>query len=220
VSLRHTLNAILSAILAPPCAVCGRVLDAPLDSAVCEGCWETIIPDTSSFTLRTIASAQALGAYDGTLRDLLHALKYGGRRSIAPRLSAMMATEGRDVLAGADLVVPVPLHWRRRRERGFNQSEDLPRHLGVPAVQVLRRVKATRPQVDLPAGARRDNVRDAFAMRRAIQRKSVIVLVDDVATTGATLEACARVLKAAGAAEIRALTAARVVNGPRPAPPR
>lgn len=219
-SLRHTLNALLSAILAPPCAVCRGVLDAPLDSAVCDGCWETVIPATSSFTLRAIASAQALGAYDGTLRDLLHALKYDGRRSIAPRLSAMMATEGRDVLAGADLVVPVPLHWRRRRERGFNQSEDLARHLGVPAVPVLRRVKATRPQVDLPAGARRDNVRDAFAMRRVIRRQSVIVLVDDVATTGATLEACARVLKAAGAAEIRALTAARVVNGPRPAPPR
>jgi predicted amidophosphoribosyltransferase len=162
-----------------------------------------------------------MGAYDGTLRQVLHALKYGGRRSIAP--SPVSADgDGGSRRPEPALISSCQCHsiWRRRRERGFNQSEDLARHLGVPAVPVLRRVKATRPQVDLPAAARRDNVRDAFAMRRVIRRQSVIVLVDDVATTGATLEACARVLKAAGAAEIRALTAARVVNGPRPAPPR
>ena len=227
-SLRQTVNAIVSAILAPPCALCGRVLDAPLDGAVCAACWETVIPRVSCFTLHTIAVAQALGPYDGPLRELLHALKYGRRRSVAPRLSAMMAAEGRQVLSGADLVVPVPLHWRRRRERGFNQSEELARHLGVPAGQLLRRIKATRPQVDLPAAERRDNVRDAFATGRSLIGRPedrplegyTIVLVDDVATTGATLDACARVLRAAGAAEVRALTAARVVSGPRPAPHR
>lgn len=212
-SLRGTLNAILSALIAPPCAVCGCVLDVALDGAVCGSCWDTIVPRTSCFALHAIANAQAVGPYDGALRDVLHALKYHGRRSIAPRLSAMMATQGREVLTGADLVVPIPLHPRRHRERGFNQAEELARHLGMPMMRALTRVKATRPQVDLSAEQRRENVRDAFRMRRLIGPECVIVLVDDVATTGATLEACARVLKSAGAAEIRALTAARVVSG-------
>ncbi len=215
-------NAILSAIIAPPCAVCGRILDAPLEGAVCRWCWDAIVARPSGFALHTIAHAQAIGPYEHTLRDVLHALKYDGRRSIAPRLAALMAAEGRDVLTGANLVVPVPLHPRRQRERGFNQAEELARHLGVPMRRALRRVKATRPQVDLPAEQRRDNVRDAFALRWAIGRLEdrplqgyTIVVVDDVATTGATLEACARVLTSAGAAEVRALTAARVATGPR-----
>lgn len=232
-TLRHLFNATLSALIAPPCAVCGRVLDVPLDGAVCDSCWKAIVPRWPCFALSAIATARAIGPYDGTLREVVHALKYDGRRSIAPRLSAMMAAQGRDVLTGANLVVPVPLHPRRLRSRGFNQAEELARHLGLPMRCVLQRIKATRPQVDLPAEARRDNVRDAFRMRRPwigrswVARSRIgrsegrplqgytIVLVDDVATTGATLEACARVLQAAGAAEVRALTAARVVSGPR-----
>ncbi|HUE86954.1 MAG TPA: ComF family protein [Vicinamibacterales bacterium] len=216
-SVRAALNAILSALIAPPCAVCGGVLDDPLDGAVCGACWAAIHPRTSCFALHTITHAQAIGPYDGPLRDVLHALKYHGRRSIAPRLSALLAVHGREVLTGADLVVPVPLHPRRHRQRGFNQAEELSRRLGVPMAGALKRVKATPPQVELPAERRRENVRDAFALRRRIGRPlqgSVIVLVDDVATTGATLEACARVLTAGGAREIRALTAARVVSGP------
>ncbi len=216
------LNAILSAIIAPPCAVCSRILDAPLEGAVCRWCWDAIVARPSGFALHTIAQAQAIGPYEQTLRDVLHALKYDGRRSVAPRLAALMAAQGRDVLTGANLVVPVPLHPRRQRERGFNQAEDLARHLGVPMRRALRRVKATRPQVDLPAEQRRDNVRDAFALRWAIGRPEerplqgyTIVVVDDVATTGATLEACAQVLTSAGAAEVRAPTAARVATGPR-----
>ena len=237
-SLRHTLNAILAAIIAPPCAVCGRVLDTPLEGAVCGSCWDAIVPRSSGFALGTIATARAMGPYESTLRDVVHALKYDKRRSIAVRLAAMMATEGRDILTGADLVVPVPLHRQRHRERGFNQAEELARHLPVPMHRALKRVKATRPQIDLPAKQRRDNVHGAFALRRfligphgvSLIRRSggtlidraedrplqgyIIVLVDDVATTGATLEACARVLKAAGAGEVRALTAARAVSGP------
>ena len=219
-SLRHTLNALLAAMIAPPCAVCGRVLDSPLEGAVCGACWDAIVPRHSGFALQLVSKGQAIGPYEGTLRDVVHALKYEQRRSVAVRLSAMMAAEGGDVLRGADLVVPVPLHRRRQRERGFNQAEELARHLPVPMNRALRRVRATRPQIDLTADERRDNVRGAFALRRAIRHGSVIVVVDDVATTGATLEACARVLRSAGAAEIRALTAARVVSGPSPARPR
>jgi len=222
VSLRPTLNAIFAAIIAPPCAVCGRVLDTPLDGAVCGSCWDAIVPRGSGFALHLISKGKAIGPYESTLRDVVHALKYDKRRSVAVRLAAMMAAEGGDVLTGADLVVPVPLHRRRQRERGFNQAEELARHLPVRMRRALKRVRATHPQIDLPADERRDNVRGAFGLRRSVIGRSegrplqgyTIVLVDDVATTGATLEACARVLKSAGAADIRALTAARVVRGP------
>ena len=125
-----------------------------------------------------------------------------------------MRTRGAAVLAGADWLVPVPLHPSRRRERGFNQAADLARYLGLPICDALVRIRETRTQTDLPAAARHRNVCGAFALApRAAARVSerVIVLVDDVSTTGATLEACALVLKAAEAKEVRALTAARVV---------
>jgi ComF family protein len=144
-------------------------------------------------------------------------LKYQARRSLARPLAAMMRARGADVLNGACHVVPVPLHHARRRERGFNQAADLARHLKVPVCHALRRVRATSTQTSLPAGQRHKNVHHAFAARRAARRLSgeIVVLVDDVCTTGATLEACARVLRAIGAAEVRALTAARAV-GSRP----
>jgi ComF family protein len=180
---------------------------------------------------RSISCSRAAGAYDGSLRAIIHAFKYDGRRSLAGRLAGLMRAQGRDVLEGSDCAVPVPLHWRRRRARGFNQAADLAAHLGLPVCHALRRVRGTRPQVDLPAGQRHRNVRGAFAMaggrwqkrrrvaaRRAVHRRSV-VLVDDVCTTGATLEACARVLKAAGAREVRALTVARVAATRRIGPP-
>ncbi len=135
-----------------------------------------------------------------------------------------MAAHGRTVLDRADAVVPVPLHWSRQWRRGFNQAELLARHLGVPVWRALRRTRATTPQVALAAADRRRNMHAAFALARARPWKTpwktavkgtVIVLVDDVSTTGSTLEACAAVLMAAGAREVRALTAARVV-GPQP----
>jgi ComF family protein len=231
--IRRITDSLLSALFAPPCAVCARVLDRPLDGAVCADCWSAV---SFSHPVRgdaLIARAGALGEYEGALREIIHALKYDGRRSIAPRLAQLMARHGETVLAGADAVVPVPLHPRRQRERGFNQADDLARGLGAPVVRVLRRTRMTAPQVDLPAPARDRNVRDAFALggspgaglgalvrkRRPSDRPElagkVLVLVDDVTTTGATLEACARVLREAGTKEIRALTAARVASARR-----
>jgi ComF family protein len=158
-----------------------------------------------------------VGAYEGSLRSILQAFKYDGRRSLAAPLGRLMQLRGADVLADADCVVPVPLHWRRRWRRGFNQALDLARHLDAPIQYPLVRRRDTRTQTDLPAAERLRNVRDAFVVsRRATISGLRVVLVDDVSTTGATLEACARVLVAAGAAEVRTLTAARVSTRPLP----
>jgi ComF family protein len=163
-----------------------------------------------------VAHGRAIGAYDGSLRAIVHALKYDGRRSLAKPLAAMLADYGSSVLEGADVAVPVPLHRSRRRARGFNQAADIARHLPIPAAHALRRIRATPSQTDLPAAKRHANVRHAFALRRpAGVRGQVVVLVDDVSTTGATLDACARVLIEAGVREVRALTVARVVSRPR-----
>jgi ComF family protein len=226
-SLRIAADAVLAALLAPPCAACGLVNDRPLDGAVCARCWQSLgdrgLAHAGS---GPIARGAALGEYEGRLRDIIHVLKYDGRRSVAQPLARRLAACGAEVLAGADAVVPVPLHPRRERERGFNQAEDLARALGWPVWPLLRRVVHTQPQIELPADARHENVRGAFKVRTArpgwFRRSSssghaldeaVLVLVDDVTTTGATLHACARALRQAGVREVRALTAARVSSG-------
>lgn len=120
------------------------------------------------------------------------------------------------MLDGADVVVPVPLHRARRLARGFNQAADLARGLGLPVSQALRRTRNTGSQADLPAARRHANVRGAFRLaRRAPIRGASVVLVDDVSTTGATLEACGRALLEGGAREVRALIAARAVTRSR-----
>jgi ComF family protein len=170
-----------------------------------------------------VDAARSAGRYEGSLREIIHAFKYEGRRGLAVPLAAMMQTAGAGILTGADAVVPVPLHPWRRMRRGFNQADDLARRLGLPVIRALWRVHATTPQAGLSAAARRRNIRDAFQLspgatgrrrRRACVEDQVVVIVDDVRTTGATLEACASVLKRAGAAEVRALTVAQAVAPP------
>jgi ComF family protein len=220
ISLRAFADGVLSALFAPPCAVCRQILEQPSRGAVCERCWHAIVPGPPVIRdSALIRRAAAIGEYEGTLREIIHVLKYHGRRSAAPRLAALMAEHGLAVLDGLDALVPVPLHPRRERERGFNQAEELARGLRRPLAPVLQRVRLTAPQVELPAAERVRNVRNAFGLRRRVGggvpaplTGQVLVLVDDVTTTGATLDACARVLLEAGAAEVRALTAARVAS--------
>lgn len=201
-ALRRAADALVAAVLAPGCAACGRLLDAPLAGAVCDGCWND--------------ARLAGGRYEGALREIIHAFKYQGRSSLAPRLGALLRERGADVLAGADAAVPVPLFPTRRLRRGFNQASLLARHLGVPVVHALWRIRPTAAQAALPAADRARNVRGAFrlspwlrspARRRRLVGRTV-VLVDDVMTTGATLDACADVLERAGAREVRRLTLA------------
>ena len=181
-----------------------RALGLPL--AICRRCRRTH---------HDVSRSRAIGAYEGALRSIVHAFKYEGRRSLARPLAALMRARGADVFDGAAAVVPVPLHASRRRASGFNQADDLARRLGLPVVRALRRTRATATQADLPAARRHANVRGAFAPTGealAVQGR-IIVLIDDVSTTGATLESCARSLKACGADEVRAMTVARVVGG-------
>jgi ComF family protein len=188
---------------------------------VCETCWSSIrvrALDERLAEPHPIAWRTAVDAYDGRITDIIHALKYDRRHSISPRLGALMRDAGAPLLRDADCVVPVPLHPYREYRRGFNQAERLAIHLGPPMVRLLKRVVHTPSQIDLPRHQRLANVRDAFALAdpgSGIPVPVVVVLVDDVSTTGATLESCARVLKSAGVREVRALTAARVVNAPR-----
>jgi ComF family protein len=220
---RAFANTLLSSLFEPPCAACARVLSHPLNGAVCDDCWDALRHRSPLYERppgsHAVEWACAVDHYDGRLRDIIHALKYEGRRSIAKPLGGLMRDRGADLLRGADAVVPVPLHPRRQRDRGFNQADDLARQLGLPVAQLLRRARYTTSQIELPADARHANVRDAFSLDRlptpGSRLPAVIVLVDDVSTTGATLEACGRVLKQAGVKEVRALTAARVVTARR-----
>ena len=239
-SLVRTLaDSIVAVLIAPTCAACNLLLEAPTRGPVCPSCWNGIVRLSPPLCVgcgdplpgwrvisvgastcprcrlrrSAISSARAIGAYEGSLRAILHALKYGKRPSIARPLARLMADAAGDLLPGVDLVVPVPLHRRRRRARGFNQAEELARHLGPRWQPVLRRTRATPSQTDLPAADRHANVRNAFALRRRADVAGLtVLLVDDVSTTGATLQACARALRLAGAREVRALTAARVVS--------
>lgn len=120
-----------------------------------------------------------------------------------------MAAAAPDILAGAACSVPVPLHLSRHYMRGFNQAAELARHVGLPVIHALRRTRATTTQTDLPEWRRHENVKGAFALRKRIPAGALVIVVDDVSTTGATVDACARVLLDAGAGEVRALTAAR-----------
>jgi len=168
--------------------------------------------------------ARATVRYDDISRALVHSLKYGDRLDLAPTMGQWMARAGRELLADADALIPVPLHWRRQWARRFNQSAALAGVIsgltGVPIVHGgLKRLRATPQQVGKSKNERADNVQGAF--RIATEHESDIagrrlVLIDDVLTSGATVDACARALSRAGAGHVDVLVFARVVAAARP----
>jgi ComF family protein len=164
--------------------------------------------------------ARAAVRYDDIARALVHALKYGDRIDLAPTMGRWMARAGSGLLEDADAMIPVPLHWRRLWARRFNQSallaQAISRETGVAVADTaLRRVKATAQQVGLTQSERAQNVQGAFRVppdRKAEVAGRRIVLVDDVLTSGATSDACARALLRAGARNVDLVVFARVVD--------
>jgi len=164
--------------------------------------------------------ARAAVEFNDMSRKLIHALKYYDRHEVADMMGQAMSRAGRDLLAGADLVVPVPLYRLRLWQRRFNQAGLLARLVGQNAgvvcnSDILRRSRATRQQVGLNSSQRRDNVNNAFTIDTNNADKlygARVVLVDDVITTGATVGACSQILLDAGCAQVDVLSFALVNN--------
>lgn len=237
VTARRLVEPVLAVVFPSACAACGRLLGQPTGGPLCAPCWRAmprhptpvcrcglpVLPRRPACGRcrrgrQPLDAGVSLGPYEGPLRTAIHELKYRGRRRVAARLVEALLEEAsaRTLVGDTDVLVPVPLHPRRLRERGFNQAaliaRELARRTGRPwAEGALVRRRETAPQAGLTAAARRRNVHDAFVVRRrGVVAGRVVTLVDDVLTTGATARACANALKAAGASEVRMLSLARV----------
>ncbi|WP_445680661.1 ComF family protein [Radicibacter daui] len=236
--LRRFGQLVLDTVLPPRCLACRQTVAEP--GALCATCWSGLsfisaplcprcgAPQEMAGTgalpcncaRRRYAQARAAVLYDDASRPLVTALKFADRTALADLFGRWLQAAGAEMLADADLLVPVPLHRWRLLWRRYNQSAlvatALSRRSGVQLLpDALLRPRRTRPQPGLTRAARRRNVRGAFAINERHRLRLAgcrIVLVDDVLTSGATLEECARVLLAAGAVEVRALTVARVAD--------
>ena len=236
----HASKLALDIALPTLCVACREPVDG---EGVCAQCWAKLSfiappycprlgipfvydPGPDLLSMEAIANppayarARAAVRYDDVARTLVHALKYQDRTDLAPAMGRWMARAGCELLADADLLVPVPLHWRRGWSRRYNQSGALARVIkrqtGVRLVsEALRRVRPTQQQIGLSRPQRASNVQGAFKVapdRAADIQGRRVVLIDDVLTSGATTDACARALLRAKAASVDVLVFARVVD--------
>jgi ComF family protein len=242
--VHELLTGIADLFFPPRCLTCGHLLDEHGPLPLCASCTAGIhtirsplcprcgIPFTGAdggdrlcgdclLTARPYAAARAVGLYEQTLLTAIHLFKYRGKTGIGEVLGRMMAEYAGQQwdMTVFSLIIPVPLHRKRLRERGFNQAVILARQIAkrfdLPlALRTLRRDVGTPPQVGLGREARADNVRGAFTVRRPeLINGQRILLVDDVYTTGSTLAECAAVLMRAGAEAVAVLTLARALPG-------
>lgn len=238
---------VLDLLFPPHCAACGARGAVLCPSCVatirapevddCARCRRPLPPRVGTDPVGLCAACQAdatvhlaglrvAARYEGTVRQAIWQLKYQRQRRLAEPLGDMLAGACADLAPHIDLIVPVPLHPSRQRQRGFNQAALLARRcalrLRLPArVDVLARVRATPPQVGLGVAARAANVAGAFAVRTpALVAGRCLLLVDDVCTSGATLAAAAEPLRAAGAVGVWGLAVARPAADADFAPPR
>lgn len=238
--LRAIWRTILDTALPPLCPSCREPLADGI--GLCAACWSKLSlieppfcarlgipflydPGPGLLSMEAMANppaydrARAAVRYDEVARKLVLAFKYADRTDFAPMMGRWMARAGHELLADADALMPVPLHWRRLWARRFNQAAALSGAIseisGVPVLHnVLKRVRATPQQVGLSKTQRADNVQGAFRVpdsERARIAGRRVVLVDDVLTSGATVDTCARAVLRAGAAHVDVLVFARVV---------
>lgn len=224
--LERASRAALDLLFPPQCSVCGRGGSLLCDACAaalpvaagrrCERCWRPSGPALCHDCRDgppAFASVRAAFVMDGEARRLVHEFKYQGLSALGAPMAMLLAA--RLALPAADMVVPVPLHRGRERSRGYNQAGELARHLAVVArlpyqPRAARRVRATAPLATSQGrDERRRIVAGAFAGEPARVHGRRILLVDDVVTTGATLDSCAKALLDAGAAEVRCVTWAR-----------
>lgn len=189
-------------VLLPICPLCGQTQERMELCARCAG-----------EPLR-IDGIRSVALFEGTLRQAIHRFKYRSARDLAAPLGEMIADFWREHPLSADLIVPVPLHARRLKERGYNQAQLLADQLGgaigiTVAGDVLRRTRYTMAQARLDGGQRRQNVQGAFLCQDSRVRDRPVLLIDDICTTGATLESCSVALREGGACSVWALTLAR-----------
>ncbi len=209
--------ALLDLLMPPACAACGRV-----GALLCPRCLNglhvpsqpadrLLAPDGGVVVGDALFLAMAAFAYEGPMRRALAALKYGGVSRLAPILARAATPVIGNLLAitGPAVLVPVPLHRERQRARGYNQAELIARRLGSPMALALERVRPTTKQHRLNRAARLANLRGAFRASGAVPLTAI--LVDDIITTTATLEACASVLREAGCQSVYGLALAREV---------
>jgi ComF family protein len=191
-------------VRSPLCPCCGRVFESG-DDRLCGDCQTEPPP---------FDRARAAALYEGSVADAIKRFKFGRQIVYQPLLQSWLhRPKILDLVTEADLLLPVPLHPRRLKARGFNQALLLAQGFpGKPiGLEVLNRVRHTAPQVGLKAKERRDNVKNAFAVPHPSQVKGKkILLIDDLYTTGSTVRECARVLRRAGAERVDLLTVARV----------
>jgi ComF family protein len=241
-AIRQIGRAIIDGVLPPRCLACGAVVGEP--DALCGQCWRALsffappwcavcgLPFPHPMGEGAVCAdcargraswdrARAALRYDKHSRQLVLALKHGDRTHLARALGGWMRRAGGEVFEGVDLLVPVPLHWTRLFARRYNQASLLAQAIhaaGGPPVAPdwLVRRRRTPSQGRLGPLARARNVHGAFAVRpgRSVAGKR-LVLVDDVLTTGATVEECARVLRRAGAASVGVITLARALRAGR-----
>lgn len=194
----------------PLCQHCGRPLPATRGptQALCPICQQQHSP---------LQGVRSVGPHLAPLREAIHAFKYEGVRVLAGPLGQLLAHTWQQSSMPVDIVLPVPLHRARIRQRGYNQSLLLARAMGAEVGLLVRedalvRRRNTRAQVGLSPEQRRANVRDAFICPTSDMQGQRVLLIDDVLTTGATLESCAMALLQAGAREVWALTLTRAVD--------
>ena len=199
------------------CETC-RAAVKPIEPPWCEKCGEPFTTSGLCANCRTyplqIEKIRSVALFDGVLREAIHRFKYERLAGLAEPFGEMLAAYWRAGQLAADWLLPVPLHPSRERDRGYNQSELLARSLArrveVPvSSKGLRRTRATAVQMTLNAAQRRENVADAFAYVEGRLRGAHVIVIDDVCTTGATLEACAQAVLKAGAESVMGLTLAR-----------